>query len=159
MGLDAGYLSRILRGFEERGLIGRKASEADGRQSHLFLTRQGQKAFAKNIIASLDLLFNQGRPVRCARGFGVSSSDGIDEGQMILLRLPLRRVKKQAGSLKFSTVLTRLLFVDRAGGGTQRCVVARRVAHLLRVQARGNLAHQMGIGRPTALLLVEELEL
>ncbi len=44
--LDAGYLSRILRSFEERGLLGRTPSQSDGRQSHLFLTKQGQKAFA-----------------------------------------------------------------------------------------------------------------
>jgi DNA-binding MarR family transcriptional regulator/GNAT superfamily N-acetyltransferase len=46
LGLDAGYLSRILRGFEERGLIGKKASEADGRRSILWLTEQGREAFA-----------------------------------------------------------------------------------------------------------------
>src|SRR5438093_7183056 len=32
LGLDAGYLSRILAGFEGRGLIERKPSERDGRQ-------------------------------------------------------------------------------------------------------------------------------
>ncbi len=45
LGLDAGYLSRILRGFEERGLIGKKSSEADGRRSILWLTEQGREAF------------------------------------------------------------------------------------------------------------------
>lgn len=46
LGLDAGYLSRMLRGFEKRGLIEKKPSAADGRRSLLRLTRQGQKAFA-----------------------------------------------------------------------------------------------------------------
>lgn len=46
LGLDAGYLSRILRGFEKRGLIIREPSEVDGRQSLLQLTREGQEAFA-----------------------------------------------------------------------------------------------------------------
>ena len=46
LGLDAGYLSRILRGFEERGLIGKKSSDADGRRSILWLTEQGREAFA-----------------------------------------------------------------------------------------------------------------
>ncbi len=46
LGLDAGYLSRILRGFEKRGLIDKKPSEADGRQSLLWLTEQGRAAFA-----------------------------------------------------------------------------------------------------------------
>ena len=44
--LDAGYLSRILRNFRKRGLIAGKASEADGRQVHLWLTAQGEKTFA-----------------------------------------------------------------------------------------------------------------
>jgi DNA-binding MarR family transcriptional regulator/GNAT superfamily N-acetyltransferase len=46
LGLDAGYLSRILHGFKKRRLIDKKASEADGRQSLLWLTEQGQEAFA-----------------------------------------------------------------------------------------------------------------
>jgi DNA-binding MarR family transcriptional regulator/N-acetylglutamate synthase-like GNAT family acetyltransferase len=46
LGLDGGYLSRILRGFEKRGLIGKTPSEADGRQSHLGLTEKGRDAFA-----------------------------------------------------------------------------------------------------------------
>ncbi len=44
--LDAGYLSRILRGFETRGLIRRESSPLDGRQRTLRLTERGQEAFA-----------------------------------------------------------------------------------------------------------------
>lgn len=44
--LDAGYLSRLLRNFEKRGLISRKTSAKDARQSHLTLTARGQKMFA-----------------------------------------------------------------------------------------------------------------
>jgi len=43
--LDAGYLSRVLRNFEKRGLIARKASKTDARQSHLSLTARGRQAF------------------------------------------------------------------------------------------------------------------
>jgi DNA-binding MarR family transcriptional regulator/GNAT superfamily N-acetyltransferase len=43
--LDAGYLSRVLRAFEKRGLITRKTSQHDARQSHLALTARGRKAF------------------------------------------------------------------------------------------------------------------
>jgi DNA-binding MarR family transcriptional regulator/GNAT superfamily N-acetyltransferase len=46
LGVDPGYLSRILRGFRGRGLISRTRSAADGRQSHLSLTARGRKAFA-----------------------------------------------------------------------------------------------------------------
>jgi DNA-binding MarR family transcriptional regulator/N-acetylglutamate synthase-like GNAT family acetyltransferase len=44
--LDAGYLSRILKSFEARGLIDRAPSQSDGRQSFLSLTALGQAAFA-----------------------------------------------------------------------------------------------------------------
>jgi len=46
LGLDAGYLSRILRGLRRRGLVDRRPSEADGRRSLLGLTRSGRAAFA-----------------------------------------------------------------------------------------------------------------
>jgi DNA-binding MarR family transcriptional regulator/GNAT superfamily N-acetyltransferase len=46
LGLDAGYLSRLLRGLIRNGLIDRQVSETDGRQSFLALTGKGQKAFA-----------------------------------------------------------------------------------------------------------------
>jgi DNA-binding MarR family transcriptional regulator/N-acetylglutamate synthase-like GNAT family acetyltransferase len=46
LGLDTGYLSRMLRGFERRGLVLKTRSAADGRQSHLSLTVQGRKVFA-----------------------------------------------------------------------------------------------------------------
>lgn len=46
LGLDRGYLSRLLASFEKRGLIGRETSRLDGRQSHIQLTRKGRAAFA-----------------------------------------------------------------------------------------------------------------
>jgi DNA-binding MarR family transcriptional regulator/GNAT superfamily N-acetyltransferase len=45
LGLDAGYLSRILRGFARRGLIARESSPTDGRQRLLRLSKAGRKAF------------------------------------------------------------------------------------------------------------------
>jgi len=46
LGLDGGYLSRILRRFEKADLIDKRRSETDGRQSLLRLTESGQEAFA-----------------------------------------------------------------------------------------------------------------
>jgi DNA-binding MarR family transcriptional regulator/GNAT superfamily N-acetyltransferase len=46
LGLDHGYLSRILRGFGERGLVAKTASPNDRRQSLLSLTTKGRMAFA-----------------------------------------------------------------------------------------------------------------
>jgi DNA-binding MarR family transcriptional regulator/GNAT superfamily N-acetyltransferase len=46
LGVDAGYLSRILAGFADRGLLERRADTTDRRQSTLRLTAAGRAAFA-----------------------------------------------------------------------------------------------------------------
>jgi DNA-binding MarR family transcriptional regulator/GNAT superfamily N-acetyltransferase len=45
LGLDAGYLSRILRGFAASGLVRRRRSSADGRRTLLELTARGRRTF------------------------------------------------------------------------------------------------------------------
>jgi DNA-binding MarR family transcriptional regulator/GNAT superfamily N-acetyltransferase len=47
LGLDAGYLSRIVQKFEEDGLITRKPLASDRRQYRLGLTAKGRQAFAR----------------------------------------------------------------------------------------------------------------
>ena len=46
LGLDAGYLSRVVRGFRKHGLIERRPSPSDGRQFLLTLSNAGRSAFA-----------------------------------------------------------------------------------------------------------------
>ena len=46
LGLDPGYLSRILGRLEQSGLIGKARSEADGRRRLLSLTPEGREAFS-----------------------------------------------------------------------------------------------------------------
>lgn len=46
LGLDAGYMSRIVHGFRKRGFLLRVRSKTDARQSLLALTRRGREVFA-----------------------------------------------------------------------------------------------------------------
>ncbi len=46
LGLDQGYLSRILRRFERQGCLKRTPSKADRRQSHVALTKKGRAVFS-----------------------------------------------------------------------------------------------------------------
>lgn len=47
LGLDPGYLSRILQGFVEKRLVARERSIEDGRRAQLSLTQKGRKAFGE----------------------------------------------------------------------------------------------------------------
>jgi DNA-binding MarR family transcriptional regulator/GNAT superfamily N-acetyltransferase len=47
LGMDPGYLSRVLAKFERDGLLRKKTSEQDGRFAELMLTAQGRSAFKK----------------------------------------------------------------------------------------------------------------
>ena len=46
LGLDAGYMSRILRRFHKSGLVRKEVSSTDRRQSYLSVTARGRKAYA-----------------------------------------------------------------------------------------------------------------
>jgi len=47
LGMDAGYLSRIMARFERRGLVARRRSRTDARRMPVGLTREGRAAFAR----------------------------------------------------------------------------------------------------------------
>jgi DNA-binding MarR family transcriptional regulator/N-acetylglutamate synthase-like GNAT family acetyltransferase len=47
LGLDPGYLSRIIQNFDDRGLLTRKPLPSDRRQHQLSLTAKGRQAFDK----------------------------------------------------------------------------------------------------------------
>ena len=54
LGLDAGYLSRMMQKFDENGVITRKPLPSDRRQHRLALTAKGRRAFTKLDRSSQD---------------------------------------------------------------------------------------------------------
>lgn len=56
LGLDAGYLSRMLRSFSRQGLIAKKPAPEDARQNLLTLTAAGRRTFAPLETASQRVL-------------------------------------------------------------------------------------------------------
>jgi len=95
LGIDAGYLSRVLLAFRKRGLIARKVSGQDARRSHLFLTGKGRKTFAplqarstSDIGRLLDALSpeNRGRLIQAMQRIEDLLARERDRPQPILLR-------------------------------------------------------------------------
>ena len=63
LGLDAGYLSRVIAGFEKKGLVEKTRSPADGRVTQLELTEAGRATFQpledasqREVVAMLEKL-------------------------------------------------------------------------------------------------------
>jgi len=68
LGIDKGYMSRILKRFEARKLVARQPSAKDGRRQHLRLTPLGKKVFTpldrrsqQQVRATLSALDQSGR--------------------------------------------------------------------------------------------------
>lgn len=68
LGLNAGYLSRVITGFEKKGLIKKKRSADDARASELALTAKGRTTFAplndasrREVVAMLEKLPEPGQ--------------------------------------------------------------------------------------------------
>lgn len=96
LGLDAGYLSRILAAFEKKKLLKRTPSESDGRRYHLSLTDKGRKTFApledstrRDVAAMLDAM-PQAQRQRMAQAMGaIEAAMGAGaEPESYVLRAP-----------------------------------------------------------------------
>ena len=150
LGLDTGYLSRILRGFEERGMISRKPSEVDGRRSLLRLTEGGRKAFApldarsrEDIGAMLDGLSaaEQDRLVEAMRVieglFGARPEPKVpymlrqhDTGDMgwVVHRHGVLYAREYGWDERFEALVARIVadFIDDYDPAKERCWIAER---------------------------------
>jgi DNA-binding MarR family transcriptional regulator/N-acetylglutamate synthase-like GNAT family acetyltransferase len=69
LGLDAGYLSRILSKFEKSGLVSRSASRSDGRRILLKLSAKGRRTFATLDIRQRGEVASMLRPISPAGQF------------------------------------------------------------------------------------------
>jgi DNA-binding MarR family transcriptional regulator len=79
--LDTGYLSRLLRGFKERGFIKSTRSADDGRQLMLTLTAAGKRAFAPLNTRSQEAVDEVGR-----EACWIAERDGVNVGCVCLVQ-------------------------------------------------------------------------
>ena len=150
LGVDAGYLSRILRGFEKRGLIVKKPSETDGRRSLLRLTEAGQEVFdsldarsREDIGSMLDSLSaaEQGRLVEAMhvieRLFGARPEPKVpyvlrphEPGDMgwVIYRHGIIYAREYGWDERFEALVARIVadFIDDYDSTKERCWIAER---------------------------------
>ncbi len=93
--MDAGYLSRMIREFEQQGLMRRVRSTHDSRERWLKLTSKGKKAFAllnqrssseaKTLLEKLSAE-NRGRLLHCMRTIETLLEPPLDDSAAVSLR-------------------------------------------------------------------------
>ena len=150
LGLDAGYLSRILSKFKKLGLVSGKPAERDGRQTLLWLTRKGHGAFTvlnarsqREVSAMLAAMpeANQIRLVDSMETIRRVAGDSIDSNAPCILRAPqpgdMGEVVRLHGLLyaqeygfdqRFEGLVAGIAarFVERYDSKRERCWIAER---------------------------------
>ena len=136
LGLDAGYVSRILREFERRKLIRREQSQADERQKFLSLTVKGQRAFTpldersdRDVAAMLDGLSPAERKqlVDAVQAVRRLLGDQVQTSTSYLLR------QNQPGDLGWIVSRQAILYAEEYGwDGTYEALAAEIVAQFIK---------------------------
>ncbi len=136
LGLDAGYLSRILRDFERRRLVTREQSRKDERKRFLSLTPKGRKAFApvdersnRDVAALLKTLSPAGRKrlVDAVQTVHSLLSDTAEPGSPYLLR------QHQPGDMGWIVHRQAILYAEEYGwDDTYEALAAEIVAHFIK---------------------------
>ena len=134
LGIDAGYLSRMLARFEAQGLIARRRSASDARRQLVQLTDLGRSEFAMLDGRSADQVGEADRSARRGRAAPPRDGDGRDS------RAPGRRAT--GGGARAARARARRLRLDRRAA---RRAVRRRVrlelAHRVARRARDRRVH------------------
>ena len=136
LGLDAGYMSRILRGFERRKFVSREQSKADEREKFLSLTAKGRRAFApldersnRDVAAMLDELSpaERRRLVDAVQTVRKLLGDKAEPQTPYLLR------QHQAGDLGWIVHRQAILYAEEYGwDGTYEALAAEIVAQFIK---------------------------
>lgn len=136
LGIDTGYLSRVLQGFERRGLIEKKGSPKDARQRLLRLTGDGHKEFVslnelsqnqiEHILKDLSTI-EQNRLLNAMLTIETLLSEKNENNQVsYLLRMP------QAGDFGWIVQANSSLHTQEYGWNEQyEALVAQAVANYL----------------------------
>src|SRR4051794_27121199 len=94
LGLDAGYLSRIVQTFEDKGFVSRKPAPEDRRQQRLSLTAKGRAAFERinrrshDDVAAMLCQLAPGRGERLVEAMGSIEQLLANEAPATMLRNP-----------------------------------------------------------------------
>jgi DNA-binding MarR family transcriptional regulator/GNAT superfamily N-acetyltransferase len=148
--LDAGYLSRLLGGLEQKGLLRRKRSPSDGRRSLLALTTRGRKTFAEldararkdvgSLVAHLSERARQrlvgamatieellGREPLAAGTHVLRSHRPGDMGY-IVHRQAVLYAQEYGWNDEYEALISRIVaeFLERFDAGRERCWIAER---------------------------------
>ena len=136
LGLDAGYMSRILREFERRKLVTRERSKTDERQRFLSLTAKGREAFApldersnRDVAAMLEKLSPTERKqlVDAVRTVGRLLGDKAQPRTPYLLR------QHQPGDMGWIVHRQAILYAEEYGwDGTYEALAAEIVAQFIK---------------------------
>lgn len=136
LGLDAGYMSRILREFERRKLVRREPSRTDERQRYLSLTTQGKKAFVPlDQRSSRDIAAMLGQLSRAERKQLVDAVDTIRRllGDRDEPKAPYLLRPHQPGDLGWVVHCQAILYAEEYGwDGTYEALAAEIVAQFIK---------------------------
>lgn len=149
LGMDAGYLSRMLHGFQRRGLVAQRPSERDRRSRRLDLTARGRREFGRldalqraDVRRILDPLGPESRRVVVDRLADVEALLGAppDAGEIrlrrhrpgdvgwITHRQAVLYFKEYGWNEEYEALIARIMadFIDDHDPRRERCWVAER---------------------------------
>jgi DNA-binding MarR family transcriptional regulator/predicted N-acetyltransferase YhbS len=155
LGLDAGYLSRIVRSFEQRGLIEKERSDEDARRTLLRLSKEGRATFKKldkradaQVAAMLARLSDSERLRLMGSMKTIRALLGDDEAPAAPYVLRQHRVgdmgwvvhrhavlysEEYGWNERFESLVVRIVadFIDHYDPSRERCWIAERDAEIL----------------------------